>query len=159
MVSCFRSYSWFGAGGSGLRGHSRTVPQQSALGRHSQVSGTSPHRQNSAGRDRFTSQLSFCYSSWHGVLLAPQPPRLTGFGSPSLWVITLFCSNALVFGLGGGGISVVDCLPRSAARTTAGNQLRERFSDLQLRQINDQMILVERSFVDPNGLLVDDQNR
>ena len=33
------------------------------------------------------------------------------------------------------------------------------FSDLQLRQINDQMILVERSFVDPNGLLVDHQNR
>ena len=33
------------------------------------------------------------------------------------------------------------------------------FSDIQLRQINDQMVLVERSFVDPNGLLVDDQNR
>ncbi|KAF0296232.1 putative N-acetylated-alpha-linked acidic dipeptidase [Amphibalanus amphitrite] len=35
----------------------------------------------------------------------------------------------------------------------------EPLSDLHMRQLNDQMVLVERSFVDPNGLLVDDQNR
>ncbi|XP_037074929.1 putative N-acetylated-alpha-linked acidic dipeptidase [Pollicipes pollicipes] len=36
---------------------------------------------------------------------------------------------------------------------------RTDYSDLELRQINDQMVGVERSFVDPNGLLVDEQNR